>query len=109
MTMAADLQHAEFLKHLNTKFRIRVNESEAVEAELTGVSEHMVSPRQERFSIVFRAPNEMFLGQGMRPFEHEVMGAFDLFIVPIERDDQGTYYEAVFNRVVKKETAKHLS
>jgi hypothetical protein len=102
MTMAADLQHAEFLKHLNTKFRIRVSEKDAVEAELTTVSEHLVSPRQERFSLLFRAPNEMFLGQGMRPFEHEAMGAFDLFIVPIERDDQGTYYEAVFNRMVKK-------
>jgi len=34
--MAADLQHEEFLKHLNTKFRIRISESEAVEAELNG-------------------------------------------------------------------------
>jgi len=100
--MAADFQHAEFLKHLNTKFRIRLNESEAVEAELTAVSEHLLSPRQERFSVVFRAPNETFLGQGMRPFQHDEMGAFDLFIVPIERDDEGTYYEAVFNRLIKK-------
>lgn len=98
-----DFQHAEFLKHLKTKFRIRVSDTEAVEAELTNVSEHLLSPRQERFSVVFRAPNEMFLGQGMRKFEHDEMGAFDLFIVPIERDDDGTYYEAVFNRMVKKQ------
>lgn len=97
-----DFQHAEFLKHLKTKFRIRVSETEAIEAELTSVSEHLLSPRQERFSLVFRTPNEMFLEQGMRPFEHDEMGAFDLFIVPIERDDESTYYEAVFNRLIKK-------
>ena len=97
-----DFQHAEFLKHLKTKFRIRVSDTDTVEAELTDVSEHLLSPRQERFSVVFRTPNEIFLGQGMRPFEHDEMGAFDLFLVPIERDDEGTYYEAVFNRMIKK-------
>lgn len=100
-----DFQHAEFLKHLKTKFKIRVSETEAIEAELTNVSEHLLSPRQERFSVVFRTPNESFLGQGMRAFEHDEMGAFELFIVPIERDDEGTYYEAVFNRMVKKQAA----
>jgi hypothetical protein len=30
------------------------------------------------------------------------MGRFDLFIVPLERSDEGTYYEAIFNRLVKK-------
>ena len=100
--MAADLQHEEFLKHLNTKFRIRISESEAVEAELTEVSERLMNPKQERFSLVFRTPNEMFLGQGQRPFEHDQMGNFELFIVPIGRGEGGTDYEAVFNRLVKK-------
>jgi hypothetical protein len=27
------------------------------------------------------------------------IGVFELFIVPIRRDDQGFYYEAVFNRM----------
>lgn len=100
--MAAVFEHAEFTKHLNTKFRIRISETESVEAELVDISEHLVSPKQERFSIVFRTPNEMFLGQGQRPFEHDQMGEFTLFLVPINRDEQGTYYEAVFNRLVKK-------
>ena len=100
-----NFQHAEFLKHLKTKFRISVSDTDAVEAELTNVSEHLVSPRQERFSVIFRTPNEIFLGQGIRGFEHDEMGAFDLFLVPIERDDEGTYYEAVFNRMIKKQAA----
>jgi hypothetical protein len=100
--MAADLTHEEFSRHLNTKFGIRLSEAQAFEAELTEVSEHMISPRQERFSIVFRTANEVLLGQGMHRFEHDQMGPFDLFIVPIQRDETGTYYESVFNRLVKK-------
>lgn len=100
--MAAALTHEEFSKHLNTKFRIHVNETETTEAQLTEVSELLASPRQERFSILFRTANEPFLGQGMRRFEHEQMESFELFIVPIGRDEEGTNYEAVFNRLVKK-------
>jgi hypothetical protein len=52
--------------------------------------------------LVFRTSNEFFLGQGLRLFEHEVMGQFELFLVPIGRDAAGTSYEAVFNRLVKE-------
>ena len=100
--MEACLEHQEFAKHLNSKFRIVINDQETVEAELKEVSEHLVSPKQERFSIVFRTSNDFFLGQGQRPFRHDKMGEFSLFLVPVGRDEEGTYYEAVFNRLVKK-------
>lgn len=100
--MAAVLEHGEFIRHLNTKFRIHLNEAETIEAELTNVSALIVSDRQERFSITFRTSNETLLEQGMRQFEHDQMGRFDLFIVPIEQSDEGTYYEAIFNRLIKK-------
>jgi uncharacterized protein DUF6916 len=73
-----------------------------VEAELTEVSELLLSPKQERFAIVFRTSNDTFLGQGQREIEHDQMGEFVLFLVPIGRDDEGTSYEAVFNRLAKK-------
>jgi hypothetical protein len=100
--MTARLEHEDFAKHLNSTFRIRIDESQTVESELTEVSERLLSPKQERFSLVFRTSNDFFLGQGQRPFEHDVMGEFELFLVPIGRDDNGTDYEAVFNRLVKK-------
>ncbi len=100
--MSAVLEHDEFTKYLNTKFRIHLNEAETVEAELTEVSDRNLSTRQERFSITFRTSNEIFLGQGLRQFEHDQMQRFDLFIVPLERSDEGTYYEAVFNRLIMK-------
>ena len=66
---------------------------------LMEVSELKLSERQEQFSIVFRGPSDAYLGQGIRPFHHERMGQFDLFIVPIRQDEKGFYYEAVFNRL----------
>jgi hypothetical protein len=54
---------------------------------------------------VFLGPNDAFLGQGTRHFKHGD-DEFDLFLVPLGRDDSGTRYEAVFNRFVKKADAE---
>jgi hypothetical protein len=97
--MASSLQQSEFVSHLHSSFRVSVDETSAIDAELIEVSELKLSSRQERFAIVFRGPNETVLGQGMRRFSHDQMGEFDLFLVPISRDEHGTNYEAVFNRV----------
>ena len=97
--MEASLTHEAFTQHANTKFQVMLDENTAVELELVGVSELKLHPRQEEFSLEFRGPLNMFLGQGLRNFEHEQMGKFELFIVPVEQDAQGFYYEAVFNRL----------
>jgi hypothetical protein len=99
--MAASLQHADFAAQLNTKFRVQVDETNAVDLVLAEVSELKTSDRQEQFAIVFRGPLESFLGQGMRPFAHDEMGDFPLFLVPVKQDDDGFYYESVFNRLKK--------
>ncbi len=97
--MAAFLRHEVFAKHVKTTFRVRLDDANTIATELIEVSELKLCPQQERFALVFRGPNETLLGQGMRRFEHVEMGEFDLFLVPISRDDQGTCYEAVFNRL----------
>ena len=72
---------------------------ESASLELTDVSELKLYPRQEEFTLEFRGPSDMFLGQGIRNFTHEEMGEFELFIVPVRQDAQGFYYEAIFNRM----------
>ncbi len=99
--MGASLQHEDFAAQLDTEFRVRIDEANAVNLILATVSDLKLSPIQEQFSIVFRGPLEVFLGQGGRQFEHDEMGQFNLFIVPINKDDNGFYYEAVFNRFRK--------
>ena len=103
--MSSQLTHEEFSKHLNTTFRIRLNPEQTLDAKLVGISEHMVSTRQDRFAIVFQTSNDMLLAQGIAPFEHDQMGNFEIFIVPVARDEQGTRYEAVFNRIIKNPPA----
>jgi len=95
------LQHENFAAQLNTNFRVQIDDANPLDLVLTTVSELTTSERQEQFAIVFRGPLEMFLGQGLREFEHDEMGHFKLFLVPISKDDNGFYYEAVFNRLKK--------
>jgi len=59
------------------------------------------TPTQEQFSLLFYGPNDCNLGQGTFELEHETMGTFPLFLVPIGPDHQGLRYQAVFNRFVK--------
>lgn len=97
--MEASLTHEEFSKNANTKFQVQADENTHVELELTAVSEIKLHPKQEEFTLEFRGPLNMFLGQGIRNFSHDQMGQFELFIVPIKQAEQGFYYEAIFNRI----------
>lgn len=97
--MEPSLTHEEFAQHANTKFQVQMDQDASVELELIEISEVKLYPHQEEFSIVFRGPLNVFLGQGVIPIAHEQMGQFELFIVPIRHDDRGFYYEAVFNRL----------
>ena|SRR6185295_6279115 len=97
--MEPSLTHEEFTKNANTKFQVQADENTRVEVELTNISELKLHPHQEEFAVQFRGPLDMFLGQGVRDFTHDQMGQFQLFIVPIKHDEQGVYYEAVFNRL----------
>lgn len=99
--MTATLEHETFSRYLNTTFRVSLGESNAIEAELSTVNDLQLSPQQERFALEFRGPKEPLLNQGSYRFEHDEMGEFILFIVPLRQDNDGTIYEAVFNRIRK--------
>jgi len=99
--MDAPLDHEVFSKHLGTRFSIAVDGSGSIDAELSKVTELHLSPHQERFSVVFRGPRDQVLSQGTYNFTHQQMGEFSLFIVPMRQDDEGMFYEAVFNRLRK--------
>src|ERR1041385_1994753 len=97
--MSAPLTEKEFSKHVNTKFRVAVEPP--VELELTEVKGYLSREHEhagmERFSAFFRGPGDHFLQQKMYSFNHEQMGAFELFLVPVSQDQSGLRYEAVFN------------
>jgi len=103
--MAADLTENEFSKHVNTKFRVMLD-VKAVDLELVEVKGYPGHPGDqqgmERFSLFFKGPGKPFLSQSTYSLEHERMGTFDLFLVPIKPDSEGSRYEAVFNYFKEK-------
>jgi hypothetical protein len=99
--MVEQFRLRSFTELLHTKFRIHVEPSQTIEVELVEVTDHGKIPAWEQFSILFQGPREPLLPQHIYQMEHETMGSFDLFLVPIGRDEKGTTYEAVFNREVK--------
>jgi hypothetical protein len=97
--MAAPLEHETFSKHLDSNFSVQAGNAGKISLKLTRVNELQLSPHQERFSISFRGPAQPALPQGSYDFEHDEMGSFLLFIVPLHGDEEGILYEAVFNRL----------
>ena len=87
-----------FAGRMNSTFRLKRDSSETVEVELVEANDVGSTPRQAQFSIVFRGPHNPHLAQSIYQVEHDEIGTFDLFLVPIKRDQAGTYYEAIFNR-----------
>jgi hypothetical protein len=92
---------ADFAANLNTVFRINADTPEPIELTLVEVihrnTEANEEPGMERFSLMFTGPSRFLLEQQTIPLIHEVLGAIDLFLVPLGQEADGIRYEAVFN------------
>ena len=91
--------HDAFMENNNSAFRLEAPSGKKLELRLIGVSDRKVRDRQEEFSITFRSAADTFIPQGTYRFEHDKLGSFDLFIVPVGKDDRGYSYEAVFSKL----------
>jgi hypothetical protein len=94
-----DLTKENLSENVKTKFNVQLAEGRTVELELTEVKVHLSSPRQEMFSLFFHGPQDVLLPQNTYRLEHERLGASDLFLVPVGKDEDGFIYEALFNRL----------
>lgn len=88
-----------FAAQLHTQFKIHTGEGDPMVVELFEVLEPAAPPQVELFQLHFRGPRAPRLPQRIHHFDHEKLGAFDLFITAIEADERGIVYEAVFNRL----------
>jgi hypothetical protein len=100
--MLDQLTKGMFAEQVHTKFRVRLPDGPPLELELYEITEGRSTPAQEQFSLLFHGPKDLNLGQGTFELEHNRLGAFPLFLVPIGPDREGMRYEVVFNRFVKK-------
>jgi len=101
--MLEQLTHAAFAEHLHSTFRIHFDPADPAEVELVEAVLLRIRtrgdepPRRAPFSLVFRGPREPWFPQRIYKVEHERMGSFGLFLVPIGPDADGMRYEAIFN------------
>ena len=99
-----------FAPLVGSKFRVYTEAAGFIELELVEATEfrgHGSKPApgtglmQESFSVIFGGPDNRLLPQGMYAFEHEGLGRFELFIVPVGRKPGVFQYQAVFNRLIQ--------
>jgi hypothetical protein len=91
-----------FMTYRNTTFRITPKGSKQVQAKLVSVEDigpvpDRPVPGRECFMLKFRGPQS--LATGTYKLEHDVLGRFNLMLVPGGKDKNGFYYQAVINRL----------
>lgn len=94
------LTKTDFAQNLNTVFSCRIGPDQAIDLQLVELREGRSSSRQEQFALLFSGPLATPLAQGMYQLRQQELGELDLFLVPVDKDAQGFYYEAVFNRLL---------
>lgn len=97
MLEVLQLQH--FAGRLNETFRAALNEGdiEFVLVEATPLPHGMPNSLRAPFSLVFRNSSALLFPQQTYRLQHEQVGAFDIFMVPVARDRDGFLYQAIFN------------
>lgn len=98
--MLERLTKAMFAENLQTTFQLQLTPEQTLDLKLIELREGRSSAQQEQFALLFWGPLATPLGQRMWPIRHATLGEFDLFLVPVGRDGEGFYYEALFNRLL---------
>ncbi|HJQ70561.1 MAG TPA: hypothetical protein VKA70_16405 [Blastocatellia bacterium] len=98
--MLEKLTRPVMAEQLNSKFQMFFGEGESAEVELVEVEQRRSTPKQEQFAAVFRAPASVPAQQGLYRIKHEVLGEFEILLVPFKRDNDSVYFEAYFNRLI---------
>jgi hypothetical protein len=94
-----------FTPHVGTSFRVHVEGAAPIQFVLEWATEVPVSgwrpgeaaEHRTPFSLQFLGPPGFILQQAIYTFEHEKIGTFEIFIVPISQDAKGVSYEVVFS------------
>jgi hypothetical protein len=94
-----------FAPHAGERFLLHLDGAEAQPFVLQSVTEIPVSgwrpedvaAHRKPFSLLFLGPPTFVLPQAIYHFEHDAIGTFEMFIVPIGQSAEGVSYEAIFS------------
>ncbi|MFL6373051.1 MAG: DUF6916 family protein [Pyrinomonadaceae bacterium] len=91
----------QFSKLVDQTFRASGPNGDALELTLTAFNDLLESDTQETFTLTFRASSDVTAEQGTYSVSNDALGEQAIFLVPISRDADGLYLEAVYNRFKK--------
>jgi hypothetical protein len=93
-----NLTKNQFEQNVNTRFWLNHSEAGRSPVDLVEVKNAPSPPQYEAFSLFFRGDLQRMHPQRIYAVEHDALGMFDMFLVPVARESNGFLYEAVFNR-----------
>ena len=100
--LARPLEQRTFTDLLGQSFRLHSDDLASVELQLVEVNDLLSSHSpeiKEAYSLVFKGSPDQPIGQGTHTLEHDAMGRFALFMVPVHSKKPGLDYEAVFCQI----------
>lgn len=107
LSAGLSLNRQAFSRCINTKFSFVHAEATPIALKLIEVND--LTPKANRpsaeatgkecFAAVFIGSHDAPLRQETYAVTHESLGKFSMLIVPVARNKEGVYYEAVFNRL----------
>jgi uncharacterized protein DUF6916 len=99
LTILGTLTSKSFERLLNQTFKVQLSAMEHQELELIRVSRTTKQRHCESFDILFAGMDKPFI-EGTYTIQHETLGSFPLFLVPVGPAQNGPVYQAVFTRLI---------
>jgi hypothetical protein len=96
--MTENLALNDFAACAGESFRLDLEPGRSLELVLESAEELQAPAGYEVFALLFSSAGQTPLPQRIYRLAHARLGAFDLFLVPVDVDGRRCYYEAVFNR-----------
>ena len=90
----------DFAAAVSSGFGVHSGSDAPVEFTLVECNTLVDSSTHECYTLLFRGPSDQPPVQGIYHLENDKLGKLQLFLVPIKRDDQGLYFEAVMNHLL---------
>lgn len=93
----------DFASHVNETFTVSLDHGQGnapftlVEARPMNEGITLAGAARAPFALLFRNEAAILFPQRIYPMQHEAMGEFGIFLVPIAREQAGFLYQAIFN------------
>jgi hypothetical protein len=93
----APLEGQRFLLHIEGAEPQPLVLQSVTAVQVTAWRPEEIAQHRTPFSLLFLGPPTFILPQAIYRFEHDAIGAFEMFIVPIGQSAEGVSYEAIFS------------